>query len=313
MAWETRKSGRSYFYLSERQSDGGVRKRYLGTGLLAEVESIRLERKASLRQRQLRERKTILELESMTADYAQSVRITVDAHLYAAGFHNPKSRGWRGRREMIKPTEANDLESQSRDLQETGTEEITMGELVARCRRGDQHAAKTLRHVLREHPDLYDGLGQVSQKVQVKWIKAITGSDLFEREMVLKATSEIRQALLEEGSGTQLERLVVEQVVSSQLQQAYHESREAEAASRGAEVSKHRLEAIERASRRHTKALGALATLRIMAPRLAEVGHSLSTASIDESPDNELEKPRHLGVNRVLVTFENQHQELLVQ
>ena len=124
---------------------------------------------------------------------------------------------------MIRPTEANDLESQSRDIAKTDTEVITLGELVSRCRRGDQDAAKTLRHVLREHPDLYDGLGQVSQKVQVRWIKAITGSDLFEREMVLRATSELRQTLLEEGGGTQLERLVVEQVVSSQLQQAYHE------------------------------------------------------------------------------------------
>ena len=311
MAWEIRGNGCRYFYLNERQADGRVRKRYFGNGLLAEVESLRLEWKASLRRRELQERKTILELESMTTDYANSTRITVEAHLYATGFHNPNSRGWRRRRSMIRPTEANDLESQSRDLAKTETEEITLGELVARCRRGDQHAAKTLRHVLREHPDLYDGLGQVSQKVQVKWIKAITGSDLFEREMVLKATSELRQALLEEGSGTQLERLVVEQVVSSQLQQAYHESREAQAASLGSEVSKHRLDAIERASRRHTKALGALATLRIMTPRLAEESHSLSAASIDESPDTELEKSLHLGVNRVSVAFENQGHALV--
>jgi len=313
VAWEIRGNGCRYFYLNERQADGRVHKRYFGKGLLAEVESLRLEWKASRRQLELQERKTILDLESMTTDYAKSTRITVEAHLYAAGFHSPSSRGWRRKRSMIRPTEANDLESQSRDLAETETEEITLGELVARCRRGDQHAAKTLRQVLREHPDLYDGLGQVSQKVQVKWIKAITGSDLFEREMVLKATSELRQALLEEGSGTQLERLVVEQVVSSQLQQAFHESREAQAASCGAEVSKHRLDAVERASRRHTKALGALATLRTMIPRLAEEAHSLSPTSINESTDTELEKPLPLEVNRVSVAFENQHRELLAQ
>ena len=200
MAWETRKTGRSYFYLSERQSDGGVRKRYLGTGLLAEVESIRLERKASLRQRQLRERKTILELESMTTDYANSVRITVDAHLYAAGFHSPGSRGWRRRREMIKPTEANGTDSQLQELPDAEMEVITMGELVSRCRRGDKQAAGTLRRVLDEHPDLYDGLGHVSQKVQVKWIRAIAGSDLFEREMLLRATVNLRQSLIDEGT-----------------------------------------------------------------------------------------------------------------
>jgi hypothetical protein len=306
MAWETRKSGRSYFYLSERQSDGGVRKRYLGTGLLAEVESIRLERKASLRQRQLRERKTILELESMTTDYAKSARITVDAHLYAAGFHSPGSRGWRRRREMIKPTEANDLESQSQELQATETEVINLAELVSRCRRGDSEAAKTLRRVLDEHPNLYDGLGQVSQKVQIKWIHAIAGSDLFEREMLLRATVNLRQSLIDEGTGTQLERLVVEQVVSSHLQQAFHESREAHSASKGGETSKYRLDAVERASNRHVKALGALATLRSMMPRLAEEDHHRPTTPIGESSKAEVEKPDHSGVNRLLGCFKDQ-------
>ena len=303
MAWETRKSGRSYFYLSERKPDGGVRKRYLGTGLLAEVESIRLERKASLRQRQLRERKTIIELESMTTDYVKSARITVDAHLYAAGFHNPNSRGWRRRREMIKPVEADDLESQSRELQEAETEVITMGELVSRCRRGDKQAAKTLRRVLNEHPDLYGGLGQVAQKVQVKWIHAITGSDLFEREMLLRATAKLRQSLIDEGTGTQLERLVVEQVVSSHLQQAFHESREAHSASKVGETSKYRLDAMERATGRHVKALGALATLRSMMPRLAEEDHHRSTTPIGESSKVEVEKLDHAGVNRLLGCF----------
>ncbi len=303
MAWETRKSGRSYFYLSERQPDGSVRKRYLGMGLLAEVESIRLERKASLRQRQLRERKTILELESMTTDYAQSARITVDAHLYAAGFHNPNSRGWRRRREMIKPTEANDLESPSPELPEAEMEVITMGELVLRCRGGNKHAAQTLRRVLNEHPDLYGGLGQVSQKVQLKWIHAITGSDLFEREMLLRATAKLRQALIDEGTGTQLERLVVEQVVSSHLQQAFHESREAHSASIGGETSKYRLEAMERAAGRHVKALGALATLRSMMPRLAEEDHQRSTTPIGESSKAEVEKLDHPGANRLLGCF----------
>lgn len=291
MAWETRKSGRSYFYLSERQSDGGVRKRYLGTGLLAEVESIRLERK------------TILELESMTTDYARSARITVDAHLYAAGFHNPKSRGWRRRREMIKPTEANGTDSQLQELPDAEMEVITMGELVLRCRGGNKHAAQTLRRVLDEHPNLYDGHGQVSQKVQIKWIHAITGSDLFEREMLMRATVKLRQALIEEGTGTQLERLVVEQVVSSHLQQAFHESREAHSASKGGETSKYRLDAMERATGRHVKALGALATLRSMMPRLAEDDLHRSTTPIGESSKAEVEKLDHSGVNRLLGCF----------
>ena len=204
---------------------------------------------------------------------------------------------------MIRPTESNDLESQPRDLAKTETEEITMGELVSRCRRGDKQAAGTLRRVLDEHPDLYDGLGHVSQKVQVKWIRAIAGSDLFEREMLLRATVNLRQSLIDEGTGTQLERLVVEQVVSSHLQQAFHESREAHSASKGGETSKYRLDAVERASNRHVKALGALATLRSMMPRLAEEDHHRSTTPIGESSKAEVEKLDHPSANRLLGCF----------
>ena len=270
MAWEKRGGRQRYFYLSERRADGRVRKRYFGKGLLAEVESIRWEAKEILRQRQLRERKTILELESMTKDGAASVRTVVEAHLYAAGFHNPKGRGWRRRREMIRPAQTEKREApQTRVLEiDAEIDRLTLGELVSRCRRGDRAAAKTLRQVLHEYPDLFQGLGQAALKVQTKWIRAITGSDLFEREMALRATRELREALLAEGSGTQLEKLVVEQVISSQLQQAYHESSEAETASRGAEVSKYRQDAIERASRRHMKALGTMATLRTVMPEV---------------------------------------------
>ncbi|NQV22875.1 MAG: hypothetical protein HQ518_00785 [Rhodopirellula sp.] len=207
---------------------------------------------------------------------------------------------------MIKPTEADDLEPQSRELQETETEVINLAELVSRCRRDDTQAAKTLRRVLDEHPDLYGGLGQVSQKIQIKWIHAITGSDLFEREMLLRATVNLRQSLIDEGTGTQLELLVVEQVVSSHLQQAFHESREAESASKGGETSKCRLEAMERAAGRHVKALGALATLRSMLPNLAEEDHHHSTTPIGESSKAEVEKLDHSGVNRLLGCFKDQ-------
>jgi hypothetical protein len=124
--------------------------------------------------------------------------------------------------------------------------------------------------------------------------------------MLLRATVKLRQALIDEGTGTQLERLVVEQVVSSHLQQAFHESREAESASKLGEVSKDRVEAMERTAGRHVKALGALATLRSMMPRLAEEDHHRSTTPIGESSEAEVEKIDHLGVNRLLGCFKDQ-------
>jgi hypothetical protein len=90
------------------------------------------------------------------------------------------------------------------------------------------------------------------------------------------------------------------------LQQAFHESREAESASKGGEASKYRLDAMERAAGRHVKALGALATLRSMMPRLAEEDHHRSTTPIGESSKAEVEKLDHSGVNRLLGCFKDQ-------
>lgn len=286
MAWEKRGNGRQYFYLNQRQADGSVRKRYYGRGWLAEVESIRLEWKASLQRHELQERKSIFDLESTTHDCADSTRTLMEAHFFSVGLHNPKRRGWRRRREMIRPVEMNGPEFQvGEDLKiDAETERMTVGELVGRCRAGDKAAAKTLRHVLHEYPDLYHGIGQASLQVQAKWINAITRTDLFEREMMLRATGELRNALVEEGTGTKLEELVVVQVVSSQLQLAYHESREADAASHGAEVSKYRVNAIERASRRHAKALGALVMLRAVTLRLEQERGSQLATPVDDVP-----------------------------
>ncbi len=93
MAWETRKSGRRYFYLSERLPDGRVRKRYFGNGLRAEVESMRLEKKQAQHAALVREKQLTASVDSLLAQHVQSTSELVDASLLVAGFHNPKLRG----------------------------------------------------------------------------------------------------------------------------------------------------------------------------------------------------------------------------
>lgn len=306
MAWEIRENGSRYFYWSQRQSDGSVRRRYLGNGIRAEVESIRIERKQVRREMLARERRQTTELERTTRESASSIRVLLEAHYFAAGFHNPGSRGWRRRRKMIKPTEECSEDSQSdRVLKiDAETERMTMGELVSRCRKGDREAAKTLRHVLNEYPDLYQGLGQASVKVQTKWIQAIAGQDLFEREMILRATMELRKSLSEEGDGTELERLAIEQVISSYLQLSYHEHREAECPASDLRIAEHRANQIERASRRHMKALGALTTLRLLAPKMMPQQRHTALPNGHQDPQLLLELTQVNG-NRLASAFDH--------
>lgn len=269
MSWEKRENGRRYFYLSERRPDGSVRRRYLGNGIRAEVEAIRIERGRAQRAMLTKERQEAADLERLTSEAARESTTLLDAHYIAAGMHNPKGRGWRRRREMIKPVETamEDTVSKEAELPDT-TCTTDLEQLVSLARRGDRDAARQLRAILNEEPDLFGPLGQLASKVQAKWIRAIAGRDLFEREMMLRATAELRKSLIDEGDGTELERLAVEQVISSFLQLSYHEHREADCPASDLRIAGHRAKQIEQASRRHMKALGALTTLRLLVPKM---------------------------------------------
>lgn len=152
-------------------------------------------------------------------------------------------------------------------VNDADTGEMTLGQLVALARRGDASAASQIRKMLNDDPNLFGPLGQVACKVQSKWIGLIAGGDLFEKEMLLRATAKMRQSLIDEGTGTMMERILVEQVVSTYLQLNFHELREAQAPADDIHIAEHRLKKIESASKRHLKAMGALATLRSMSNR----------------------------------------------
>ena len=148
-------------------------------------------------------------------------------------------------------------------------EEISLLELIRRCRAGDEEARMTLREFMQENPDLFSRLGHITAKVQTEWVRAISGPDLFEREMMLKRASELRKGLLDEGSGSHLERLVVDQVVTTHLEQGFHQLIEARCVGKGVDLPKYQVEASQRASKRYEKSLSALTTIRTLTPKMA--------------------------------------------
>jgi hypothetical protein len=100
MAWERRGSN-LYYYQSQRTVDGRVRKKYVGTGHVAEAvahadETIRQSRAAhSERARvELEEART---LASAGEELCEAADILAAAQLVAAGYHRHKGE-WRMRR-----------------------------------------------------------------------------------------------------------------------------------------------------------------------------------------------------------------------
>ncbi len=172
---------------------------------------------------------------------------------------------------MIKSMECENSEQKVTEPEpgEWVSEKVTLEEVVGRCRNGDRDVLVTLRRVMQEHPNLFDRHGHVGAKIQAEWIRALSGHDLFEREVMLKTTRELRLGLIEEGSGSHLERLLVDQVVATNLEQGFHQLLEARCVGKGSELPKFQVDASLRASRRHEKSLVALTTIRTLTPKMA--------------------------------------------
>src|SRR5215212_66582 len=100
MAWERRGSN-LYYYQSERSIDGRVRKKYVGTGEVAQAiahadETIR-RRRAAQSERARVELEEARTLASAGEELCEAADILAVAQLVAAGYHRHKGE-WRMRR-----------------------------------------------------------------------------------------------------------------------------------------------------------------------------------------------------------------------
>jgi hypothetical protein len=256
VAWETRGSDKQYFYLSERLSDGCIRKKYIGTGLLAEVESLRLEQKAAIRHQLIEERQKSAAAESLLKQHLRSTTDVTHALMLTRGFTNERSRGWR-RLPMIAPNEnTNELAATE------ASTEPSFQELVQAARQGDRSAIPALRLTMQENPRLAKNSGELAGQTHIHWIDLIAGQDLYYRECLLMKMVKLKRQLLAETRGTIVEEMLVDQAISTWLQLYYHEDREARKPADSVQIGEYRLKKIESAFNRHMKSLSALTALK---------------------------------------------------
>ena len=296
MAWETRGNRKSYFYRSERDGDR-VRKTYIGSGLLAEVESIRLERKAMLRAQIASEQKQTLKAETLLKQQIRSTTDITIGLMTSVGYTNERYRGWR-KLPVTAPQQTDDNDNDNDDKQKLSAPEVSFSELVKAARQGDRSAIPALRGMLRENPELARNNGDLSSQTQIHWIDLIAGRDLHRRECLLMAMAQLKQELIAETNGTVVENMLVEQAISTWLQLNYHEDREATRPTENIKLGEYRLKKIESACNRHTRALNALASMQSLnfTNKMAQAMASLSQDTgrqqrdLPSSPDS---RPHH--------------------
>ena len=277
MAWERRKNGCCYFYLSERLPGDRIRKKYCGNGTLAEIESIRLERRKAQRDQVAREEQLTAAAESILTQQIRNTEDLVAASLLVAGFHNPKHRGWR-RKRMITSNDTLENKESLPVVEPTRS----FHELVQAARGGDRSVIPELRKMMWENPELAKNTGDLAAQSQIYWVDLVAGRDLYYRECLLRRVANLKQQLLAESNGSAIELMLVNQVISTWLQLHYYENREALAASDNIRVAEYRLKMIESTFKRHLKSLGSLASVKVLLP----VDTTAAPAPVSEPTDH---------------------------
>ncbi len=261
MAWEQRGKNSHYFYLNRRLPDGRIQKQYYGCGIKAELESIRLEKKAEIRRQLHAERQLTAAGESLLQQHVLNTTDVVHGLMLLAGYNNERSRGWRPLK-MIAPQESTNVPPST----ETEQAEASFSDLVKSARQGDRSVIPALRRMMREDPGLAKNNGDLAAKTHIHWIDLIAGTDLYYRECLLMRMAELKRKLILETNGTVVEEMIVEQTISTWLQLYYHENREAVRPAEGIQLSEFRLRKIESAFKRYMKSLGALSALKTVLP-----------------------------------------------
>ena len=262
MGWEIRQNGNRYFYVSQRLPGDRIRKKYCGNGTLAEIESIRLERRKAQRDQVAREKQLTAAAELILTQQTRNTEDLVVASLLIAGFHNPKHRGWR-RKRMI--TSNGTLEN--KEALPVAGPTRSFHELVQAARGGDGSVIPELRKMMGENPELAKNTGDLAAQSQIYWVDLVAGRDLYYRECLLRRVANLKQQLLAESNGSTIELMLVNQVISTWIQLHYYENREALAASDNIRVAEYRSKRVENAFKRHMKSLEALTTTKALLPK----------------------------------------------
>jgi len=304
VAWETRDGNTEYFYLNQRLPDGRIRKKYFGKGMLAEIESLRLEKTALARRQLAVERELTAAAESLLKQHLRSTKDLSHALMLSIGFNNERSRGWRPI-PMIALQENEQEKNQEQVGNPADEDQPSFKEMVRAARNGDRSVMPALRKIMWANPELFIHNGDLASQAMIHWIDLIAGRDLYYREALIMNVIALWRKLVRETNGTVVERMLVDQAMSTWLQLYYHENREAKAPASNLQVGQYRLKKIESAFNRHMRSLNALASMRTInfTERMVETMQAAVPDAVLEHYESGPEAIPHAIRNRISNRF----------
>lgn len=154
------------------------------------------------------------------------------------------------------------MESIDSKLEADNQDELgNLRQLVARAKQGDREVLPELRKFLDAEPTLWTAAGDLAVQAQAAWIRLVCGPDAHLELCLARKIAAMKRELWGP-SPTQLEQLMVNQVISTWLQLYYHEAREAQRPENSLKWAEFESKRLQRAHDRHLKSIGAMAMLK---------------------------------------------------
>lgn len=143
--------------------------------------------------------------------------------------------------------------------------EILQGN-IDRAERGDVASLPYVQRFLDARPEIAESYGDLSQRVQAKWLRLISGEDLVMRDCVMRKLNDLRKKLTVE-SPINVEPIMIEEVLTSWLRKYYFEIKLCENTKESLALQRHRLKEFSTMQLLYERSLSSLALVRKLVPR----------------------------------------------
>ena len=198
MGWERRGTHGPFYYRVSRDAQGRVVKEYVGRGAradaAAEAVAGREADRAADRRSVAGEVAGLAALDRLTEEMDEGVRLLLDAHLLACGYHRINFGPWRKRRGQEGRTGAGagsgpDVQAVGQRAKPDHVKGTDVGKkavpapevvrdiqaVVRRAKKGDASVLPRLRVLLAEFPDLARRYGDLAAQAEVAWAALAAG------------------------------------------------------------------------------------------------------------------------------------------